>query len=146
MPGDVVDDAVGRQQGGDEEEERPRGEERAFDQFPGEHGADRHRQGQQEGRFPVSEEVGVGDDQVGQEEKEEQAGEQQEDQPLNEEGAEARKTADEAEPDVEELEREEQVTDQEAADDSDQQAGLVSKGQEAPAARDQVGPEDQGEG
>ncbi len=145
VPGQMPRHAVGREERGDQEEKRPGGNDGGLDHLPAEDGLRRHGQGQERGRLPVSEKIGVADDEVAQHQEGEEKREEEEEQPFDQQAAETGKLGHKREAAQKQPEGERQVAGHEETDDESQQRGLLADAPEPPPGLEQVRAHEQSE-
>lgn len=132
MPRDTARQPKRSQQRSDQEQKRPRGKQRRFDEFPAKNGLRRNRHRQQKVGFTIAEKVCVTDNQVTQEEQCKQKCEEDVEQSLSQHSSQAGKRRDELEALEKQAERQNEVTGEKKQNDRGEQARLVADGFKPP--------------
>src|SRR5439155_21629725 len=143
MPHDVLDQTVSRQQRRDQEQKRPRREQRRFDEFPLEDRLRRERQREQKAGFAIPKKVRVADDQIADQQKQKQKREQQKEQPFHKKRSDSRKLPDKAQANVKQPKCHDEITGDKKRNHCRQQTRLLPHSFEPPPTRKQIDPQQQ---
>ena len=138
MPCHTARVPVRAEQRSDEEDERPRGEQRGFEELPLEDRAGRDGHGEEKGGLSISKEVRVADDEIADEQQREKEGEEEEHEAFRKRRSEAWEFSDEPQPHVEHPVGEREIAGDKGERNDGEQPRLFAHGLEAPPEREGV--------